>query len=95
MGSKRWSRTEFRDELKTRFGHLLSDDEGISLREARRDIDGLTRAQLDEIYESAKDRLTGVNEDDSDIGFGNVVEEVKVQDLLPALAANARAARSR
>ena len=55
MGSKRWSRTEFRDELKTRFGHLLSDDEGISLREARRDIDGLTRAQLEEIYESAKD----------------------------------------
>lgn len=73
----------------------MSDEEGISLREARRDVGGLTREQLEEIYESVKARMAGDEDERAEIAFHAVVEEVEVQDLLPALAANARAANSR
>jgi len=91
--TKRWSRTAFRDELKTKFGHLLADEEGISLREARHDIGALSREQLEQIYESAKARMAGDEEERAEIPFCAVVDEVEVHDLLPTLAWNAAAAR--
>lgn len=86
MKPKRWSRTAFREELKTRFGHLLAGEEGISLREARRDVGGISREQLEEIYESVAARISG---DDEAADFAAVVGEVNVHDLLPTLASNA------
>lgn len=89
--TKRWSSKEWRDELTAKFVHLLADEEGISLREARRDLKGLSRDQLRDIYDLAENRIAGSGR--ARVGFAEVVEEVAVEDLLPTLAANASKAR--
>lgn len=86
--TKRWSSKEWRDELTAKFGHLLADEEGISLREAHRDLKGMSRDQLRDIYESVKSRI--VRPGRAKIGLSEVVEGVAVEDLLPTLADNAR-----
>ncbi|MGE5489614.1 MAG: hypothetical protein ACM3ZB_17485 [bacterium] len=90
MKPKRWSRTAFREKLKTKFAHVLAGEEGISLREARRDLDGISREQLEDIYESVAERVCG---EDEASDFTSVVNEVKVHDLLPTLASNAQRRR--
>ena len=63
------------------------------MREARRDVGGISREQLEEIYESVKTRISGVDPEAADVGLAAVVGEINVHDLLPTLAANAANAR--
>jgi hypothetical protein len=91
VDSKRWSCQEFRDELKAKFAHLLSGEEGISLREARGDLQRLSQTQLREIYDLVQARIS--DSEDASVGLALVIEEIDVQDILPTLADNARKAR--